>query len=132
MLNTVINRPSTTAVPAPGNFDARTVDCKLELLYLHNSHDKFKADGRMNSMGDLKAAIHEGADLRIRPKTMTVITTMIALVPIMVGTGTGSAVMKRMAAPMFGGLLTSFAMELLIYPVIFLVAKQFELSRKAA
>ena len=53
------------------------------------------------------------------------------LVPIMIGTETGSDVMKRMAAPMFGGLLTSFAMELLIYPVIFLVAKQFELRRLA-
>ena len=79
---------------------------------------------------DLKAAIHEGAVLRIRPKTMTVMTTMIALVPIMIGTGTGADVMKRMAAPMFGGLLTSFAMELLIYPVIFMVAKQFEMWRE--
>jgi len=54
----------------------------------------------------------------------------MALVPIMIGTGTGSAVMKRMAAPMFGGLLSSFVMELLIYPVIFLVAKQFQMWRE--
>ena len=101
------------------------------LLYLHNSHDRAKAEGRMNSIGDLKAAIHEGAVLRIRPKTMTVMTTMMGLVPIMIGMGTGSDVMKRMAAPMFGGLLTSFAMELLIYPVIFLVAKQYELQRQS-
>ncbi|MHC4695116.1 MAG: efflux RND transporter permease subunit [Planctomycetota bacterium] len=100
------------------------------LLYLHNSYDRFKAEDRMNSLDDLKAAIHEGAVLRIRPKTMTVMTTMMGLVPIMIGTGTGSDVMKRMAAPMFGGLLTSFAMELLIYPVIFLVAKQFEVRRR--
>ncbi len=99
------------------------------LLYLHNSYDRFKAEGRMNSLSDLKAAIHEGAVLRIRPKTMTVMTTMMALVPIMIGTGTGSDVMKRMAAPMFGGLLTSFTMELLIYPVIFLVAKQLQMWR---
>ncbi len=85
----------------------------------------------MNSLADLKTAIHEGAVLRIRPKTMTVMTTMMGLVPIMIGTGTGSDVMKRMAAPMFGGLLTSFAMELLIYPVIFLVAKQFEMWRES-
>ncbi|MCP4245476.1 MAG: efflux RND transporter permease subunit [bacterium] len=102
------------------------------LLYLHNSYDRFKAEGRMNSMADLHAAIHEGAVLRIRPKTMTVMTTMMGLVPIMVGTATGSDVMKRMAAPMFGGLLTSFAMELLVYPVIFLVAKQYEVRRRAA
>ena len=100
------------------------------LLYLRNSYDKRKAEGRMNNLADLKAAIHEGAVLRIRPKTMTVMTTMIGLVPIMIGTGTGSDVMKRMAAPMFGGLLTSFIMELLIYPVIFLVAKQFEVWRR--
>ena len=99
------------------------------LLYLHNSYDRRKAEGRMNSLTDLKAAIHEGAVLRIRPKTMTVMTTMLGLVPIMIGTETGSDVMKRMAAPMFGGLLTSFTMELLIYPVIFLVAKQFQLWR---
>ncbi|RME38500.1 MAG: efflux RND transporter permease subunit [Planctomycetota bacterium] len=100
------------------------------LLYLHNSYDRFKAEGRMNNLDDLKTAIHEGAVLRIRPKTMTVMTTMMGLVPIMIGTETGSQVMKRMAAPMFGGLLTSFAMELLIYPVIFLVAKQFTFRRE--
>ncbi len=100
------------------------------LLYLHNSYDKFKAEGRMNSMADLKAAIHEGAVLRIRPKTMTVMTMMLGLLPIIIGTQTGSDVMKRLAAPMFGGLLTSFIMELLIYPVIFLVAKQFSLRRE--
>jgi Cu(I)/Ag(I) efflux system membrane protein CusA/SilA len=105
------------------------------LLYLHNSYDRFKAEGRMNSLSDLKTAIHEGAVLRIRPKTMTVMTTMLGLVPIMIGTETGADTMKRIAAPMFGGLLTSFTMELLIYPVIFLVAKQFSLhseERRAA
>ncbi|MCH7701786.1 MAG: efflux RND transporter permease subunit [Planctomycetes bacterium] len=99
------------------------------LLYLRTSYDRRKAEGRMNNLTDLKAAVHEGAVLRIRPKTMTVMTTMMGLVPIMIGTGAGSQVMKRMAAPMFGGLLTSFVMELLIYPVIFLIAKQFELRR---
>ena len=100
------------------------------LLYLHNSYDRFAKEGRMRSLKQLKAAIHEGAVMRIRPKTMTVVTTMAGLVPIMIGTETGSAVMKRMAAPMFGGLLTSFLMELLIYPVIFLVAKQFTVWRR--
>jgi Cu(I)/Ag(I) efflux system membrane protein CusA/SilA len=100
------------------------------LLYLHNSYDRAKAQGRMKSLADLKTAIHEGAVLRIRPKTMTVMTTMMGLVPIMIGMGTGSDVMKRMAAPMFGGLLSSFVMELLIYPVIFLVAKQFQMWRE--
>jgi hypothetical protein len=84
----------------------------------------------MNSLSDLKMAIHEGAVLRIRPKTMTVMTMMLGLLPILLGTHTGSDVMKRLAAPMFGGLLTSFTMELLIYPVIFLVAKQLAMSRQ--
>jgi len=99
------------------------------LLYLHNSYDRRKAEGRMHNLADLKAAIHEGAVLRIRPKTMTVMSMMLGLFPILVGTHAGSDVMKRLAAPMFGGLLSSFAMELLIYPVIFLVAKQFEVWR---
>jgi Cu(I)/Ag(I) efflux system membrane protein CusA/SilA len=66
---------------------------------------------------------------------MTVMTTLLGLVPIIIGTETGADTMKRIAAPMFGGLLTSFTMELLIYPVIFLVAKQFSLhseERRAA
>lgn len=99
------------------------------LLYLHNTFKAYQDEGRMNSITDLKQAIHEGAVLRIRPKTMTVVTTMIGLVPIMIGSGAGAEIMKRMAAPMFGGLLTSFAMELLIYPVIFLVAKQHVVRR---
>jgi len=98
------------------------------LLYLHDSFNRFKGEGRMNSLADLKAAIHDGAVMRIRPKTMTVMTTMVGLIPIIIGTETGSDVMKRLAAPMFGGLLTSFAMELLVYPVIFLVAKQFSVK----
>lgn len=94
------------------------------LLCLYNSFDRFKAEGRMESVSDLEAAVHKGSVLPIRPKTMTAMATMLRLVPIMIGTGAGSAVMKRMAAPNFGGLLTSFVMEPLIYPVIFLFAKQ--------
>ena len=100
------------------------------LLYLHTSYDKFKAEGRMRNLSDLMAAIHDGAVKRIRPKTMTVMTTSLGLIPIMIGTETGSDVMKRMAAPMFGGLVTSFVMELLVYPVIFLIAKQFQMWRE--
>ncbi len=101
------------------------------LLYLHNSYDRFKAEGRMRNMKDLMTAIHDGAVMRIRPKTMTVMTMMLGLLPIMVGHGTGADVMKRLAAPMFGGLASSFVMELLIYPVIFMVVKQFEVRRLA-
>jgi Cu(I)/Ag(I) efflux system membrane protein CusA/SilA len=72
---------------------------------------------------------HDGAVKRIRPKTMTVATTTIGLLPIMLGSSAGADVMKRMAAPMVGGLFTSFLMELLVYPVIFLVYKEFQMRR---
>jgi Cu(I)/Ag(I) efflux system membrane protein CusA/SilA len=100
------------------------------LLYLDNSYERFRREGRMNGLADLRAAIHDGAVKRIRPKTMTVATTTIGLLPIMFGTTAGSDVMKRMAAPMVGGLFTSFLMELLVYPVIFLVYKQFRMRRE--
>ena len=67
--------------------------------------------------------MHDGAVKRIRPKTMTVAAAFIGLVPLLWATGTGADVMRRLAAPMLGGLFTSFLMELLIYPIIFYVAK---------
>ena len=94
------------------------------LLYLDNSFERFKAEGRMRNRDDLWHAIHEGAVQRIRPKTMTVTTTFIALVPLMWASGAGADTMRRLAAPMIGGLATSFVMELLLYPVIFYVAKR--------
>jgi Cu(I)/Ag(I) efflux system membrane protein CusA/SilA len=93
------------------------------LLYLDNSYQRFKSQGRMRNREDLWHAVHEGAVKRIRPKTMTVAAAFIGLVPLLWATGTGSDVMRRLAAPMLGGLFTSFLMELLIYPIIFYVAK---------
>jgi Cu(I)/Ag(I) efflux system membrane protein CusA/SilA len=93
------------------------------LLYLDNSYEGFKAAGRMNTDQDLRAAVHEGAVKRIRPMTMTVAAAFIGLVPLMWASGTGADVMRRIAAPMIGGLLTGFLMGLLIYPVIFYAAK---------
>ncbi len=98
------------------------------LLYLDSSYERFKREGRMRGVKDLWAAIHDGAVMRIRPKTMTVATTTIGLLPIMFGTTAGSEVMKRMAAPMVGGLVTSFIMVLLIYPVIYYVGKELEMK----
>jgi Cu(I)/Ag(I) efflux system membrane protein CusA/SilA len=77
----------------------------------------------MNSDRDLREAIHDGAVKRIRPKTMTVAAAFMGLVPLLWATGAGADVMRRIAAPMLGGLFTSFLMELLIYPVIFYIAK---------
>ncbi len=99
------------------------------LLYLDISYKKFEKQGRMRNLRDLELAIHDGAVKRIRPKTMTVMAALFGLVPIMIGTETGSDTMKRLAAPMIGGLVTSFIMELLIYPVIFYFYKRPEVRK---
>jgi copper/silver efflux system protein len=89
------------------------------LLFLDLSHDEAKARGQLRTTGDLVEAIIHGAVKRVRPKAMTVCAAFIGLLPIMWSTGTGADLMKRIAAPMVGGLVTSFAMELLVYPPIY-------------
>jgi Cu(I)/Ag(I) efflux system membrane protein CusA/SilA len=91
------------------------------LLYLDHAWEKAVAAGRMNSMEDLHAAVREGAVQRIRPKIMTVCAILFGLLPIMGSPATqaGADVMKRIATPMIGGVITSAILELLIYPVIF-------------
>jgi len=93
------------------------------LLYLDHAFDKAKAAGRMRSLRDLQEAIEEGAVQRIRPKMMTVMAILMGLLPIMWSHGAGADTMKRIAAPMVGGVITSFILELLIYPVIFEIWK---------
>lgn len=94
------------------------------LMYLDLAFDDRAKKGHMNSLSDLKAAVIEGAVHRIRPKLMTVAALFMGLIPIMWSIGAGSDVMKRIAAPMIGGLFTSFALELLIYPVVFYLWKE--------
>jgi Cu(I)/Ag(I) efflux system membrane protein CusA/SilA len=89
------------------------------LLYLDLAYEQAKREGKLRSLGELRQAIIHGAVKRIRPKFMTVGTMLVGLVPIMWSTGTGSDVMKRIAAPMIGGIVTSFLLELLIYPAIY-------------
>ena len=89
------------------------------LLYLDLAYDRAKKEGRLNNLADLRAAVMEGAVNRLRPKFMTVATTFCGLVPIMWSMGTGADVMKRIAAPLIGGIFTSFLLELIIYPVIY-------------
>jgi Cu(I)/Ag(I) efflux system membrane protein CusA/SilA len=89
------------------------------LLYLDLAYDEAKREGRLNSLFDLREAIVHGAAKRLRPKFMTFATTCVGLFPIMWATGAGSDVMKRIAAPMVGGIFTSFALELLVYPAIY-------------
>ena len=96
------------------------------LLYLDHAWEKFRADGRMNNEQDLHDAVMEGAVQRIRPKIMTVCAILFGLLPIMWSPATeaGADVMKRIATPMIGGIVTSAVMELLIYPVIFMLWKR--------
>jgi Cu(I)/Ag(I) efflux system membrane protein CusA/SilA len=99
------------------------------LLYLDLAYDEAKREGRLRSLADLRQAIMNGAVKRLRPKFMTVATTAIGLVPIMWSTGTGADVMKRIAAPLIGGIFTSFALELIVYPVVYEIWKwNFELK----
>ena len=102
------------------------------LLFLDLSHDEAKAQGRLRDRGDLVEAIIHGAVKRVRPKAMTVCAAFMGLLPIMWSTGTGADLMKRIAAPMVGGLLTSFLMELLVYPAIYFLWKGRELPEVSA
>lgn len=101
------------------------------LLYLDNSYERFAAEGRMRNAEDLWHAVHDGAVQRIRPKTMTVMTTFIGLLPLLWASGAGADTMRRLAAPMIGGLATSFAAELLLYPVLFYMAKKARLGGRS-
>jgi Cu(I)/Ag(I) efflux system membrane protein CusA/SilA len=99
------------------------------LLYLDHAYEKRQREGRLLNRADLQAAIEEGAVQRIRPKMMTVMAILMGLLPIMWSHGTGADVMKRIAAPMIGGIVTSFLLELLIYPVIFEIWRSWQNRR---
>jgi Cu(I)/Ag(I) efflux system membrane protein CusA/SilA len=91
------------------------------LLYLDLAWEEARAAGRLRTEAEREEAIVHGAVKRIRPKLMTVAAAFMGLMPIMWSTGTGADVMKRVAAPMVGGLVTSFALELLVYPALYLL-----------
>jgi copper/silver efflux system protein len=98
------------------------------LLYLDIAHDAWQKEGRMRTLQDLKDAIMEGAVKRVRPKLMTVGVILAGLVPIMFSHGTGADVMKRIAAPMIGGVVTSEILELTVYPAIYYLWKKREIE----
>jgi copper/silver efflux system protein len=102
------------------------------LLFLDLSYDEAKREGRLRSLAELKDAIIHGAVKRVRPKAMTVCAAFFGLIPIMWSTGAGADLMKRIAAPMVGGLVTSFALELLVYPAVYILWKQRELPQAQA
>jgi Cu(I)/Ag(I) efflux system membrane protein CusA/SilA len=93
------------------------------LLYLDHAFEKARKQGLLRDRNDLADAVYDGAVRRVRPKIMTIGTTIIGLLPILWSSGTGSDVMKRIAAPMVGGLVTSGILELLLYPIIFYLLK---------
>jgi Cu(I)/Ag(I) efflux system membrane protein CusA/SilA len=101
------------------------------LLFLDLAYADARARGRLRDLADLREAIVHGAVKRVRPKLMTVTAAFMGLMPIMWSTGTGADMMKRVAAPMVGGLATSFLLELLVYPAIYLLWKGRELRRAA-
>lgn len=91
------------------------------LLYLDMAYDRWVKSGRMRTAADLRGAIHEGAVKRVRPKAMTACVIVAGLMPILWSHGAGADVMKRIATPMIGGVVTSALMELLVYPAIFYI-----------
>ncbi len=96
----------------------------IMLLYLDLAYDEGKAKGKMNNIGDLNEAIMHGAVRRVRPKLMTVGVILAGLIPIMFSHGAGADIMKRIAAPMIGGVITSEILELTVYPAIYLIWKR--------
>jgi len=101
------------------------------LIYLDNAIRKRRAEGRLASRDDLLAAIEEGAVLRVRPKAMTVAVIVAGLLPIMFGGGTGSEVMRRIAAPMVGGMMTAPLLSMIVLPVAYLLLHRRKLAHQA-
>ncbi|NOZ04167.1 MAG: efflux RND transporter permease subunit, partial [FCB group bacterium] len=102
----------------------------IMLIYLDHSYQDRKMKGEMNTVQNLYDAVMEGAVDRVRPKMMTVTAIMAGLVPILWGTGTGSQVMKRIAAPMVGGMVTSTLLTLLVIPTIYYLWRSIEIKKK--
>jgi Cu(I)/Ag(I) efflux system membrane protein CusA/SilA len=101
------------------------------LLYLDLAYEQARKEGRLRSLADLQDVIRYGAVRRLRPKFMTVATMFLGLIPILWSIGAGADVMKRVAAPMIGGIFTSFLLELLVYPAIYQIWKwNFDLKKQ--
>jgi Cu(I)/Ag(I) efflux system membrane protein CusA/SilA len=98
------------------------------LLYLDLAHEEWERKGRMRTLTDLRDAIYHGAVKRVRPKAMTACVIIAGLAPILWSTGTGADVMKRIATPMVGGVVTSTMMELLVYPAIYYIWRSHSLK----
>ena len=102
------------------------------LLYLDIAYDEWRKSGKLNSLVDLRDAIYHGAVKRVRPKAMTAAVIIAGLVPILWSHGAGADVMKRIATPMIGGVVTSTLMELIVYPAIFYIWRSRRIQRREA
>jgi len=100
------------------------------IIYLDEAYKRWRDEGKMKNITDLHDSVTEGAVQRVRPKMMTVMSTTLGLLPLMWSMGTGADMMKRIAAPMVGGLITSTFLTLIIIPVIYVLWKQRGLPNK--
>jgi Cu(I)/Ag(I) efflux system membrane protein CusA/SilA len=119
MLGHQFSVASAVGLIALAGLDAETG--VVMLMYLDHAVDERRKKGLLRNEADLLAAMKEGAVGRLRPKVMTMSTIVVGLLPIFIGHGTGSDVMQRLAAPMLGGVITSTLLELLLYPVLYLL-----------
>ena len=101
------------------------------LLYLDRACDTARAEGRLRTLAEFREAVFEGAARRVRPVVMLSATTVLGLLPIMWSTGTGADVMKRIAAPMVGGVVTTALVVLLVFPAVYTIWRGWGLSRRA-
>ena len=102
----------------------------LVLVYVNQTFEKRMAQGEIKNSVDVLKAVLEGTTSRIRPIMMTVISTVGGLIPIMIGTGTGSEVMKRIAAPMVGGMVSATLLNLVVLPALYAMVLQYRFSRR--
>ncbi len=102
----------------------------LILVYCNQVFENRLANGEIQNNGDVLKAVFDGTSSRIRPIMMTVISTIGGLIPIMIGTGTGSEVMKRIAAPMVGGMVSATLLSLIVLPALYAMVLQFRFSRR--
>jgi Cu(I)/Ag(I) efflux system membrane protein CusA/SilA len=128
ILNYKLSVAAWVGVLALAGLDAETG--VVMLIYLTRAYSQHIKEGVKPTWAMLKESIHEGAVQRVRPKLMTVCAALLGLLPVMWSSGTGSEVMKRIAAPMVGGLMTSGLLELLVYPAIFAIWKGFECNKQ--
>ncbi len=96
----------------------------IMLVYLDDAIERYRVAGKLNNKEDLYAALIEGAALRVRPKAMTVAVILAGLIPILIGTGTGSEAMSRIAAPMVGGMLTAPLLSLFVLPAAYILLRR--------